>query len=74
MYSYRVWNNNNVVRDVSAESPERAASIFLMEDASPTPRRAEEAQEPACYVAPVGMPKKAVAFWRAGSGVQDGVV
>ena len=70
MSSYLVWSDADPRRRmVSAKSNLDAASIFLAEPASPTPRTAAEADTPACYVVmmriPQRLPEISKSFWRA---------
>jgi hypothetical protein len=71
-FAYWVSTNNGiklVKRKVSAKSRFDAACIFLGQEASPRPRRPEEAGWPACYVEAVKvspqMPRSAIPFWFA---------
>ena len=68
-FGYLVGANNGIKRTVLAKSRLDAAGIYLGQEASPRPRRPQEADRPACYVEVSGatqqMPSSAIPFWLA---------
>jgi len=71
MPAYLVWRDGHPTRrTMSARSEISAASIFLGEQASPTPRSPAETDTPACWVALMPAesesgPIDPVSFWRS---------